>query len=538
MSRRIKKSSRRIQKIFEPIAAAAAFIIRCLINPVFQAILSGALLAASFPILSWSFLAWIGLTPLLIAIKQAKSKSEAFWFGYVTGFVFFFFSIHWLVNVTTFGWLFLSAFEALFFGGFAWAVYESRSFKKFYYGIFWTGFAWTASEFLRAVFPVLGFGWNLLGYSQAGNLLVLQSANTVGVYGLGFGIALINACLAETLFSLSEGFARLLKKCWFAFLFFMIFLPALFVHGLYHFGRPGIPIGTWNISLIQGNIPQSVKWEPMARDKIIEVYTKLTEIVSFDKPDLVIWPEAAFPGYFNKDLDASAVFEVQKKTGIPMIVGAPHLEENDVAFNSAYLVNAGEIKQRYDKQNLVPFGEFIPLKTVLGFLAPFAYSLGVSDFTAGKTKTVFEVMNKEIYFSTLICFEDTFPDLSREFVNRGANFLAVITNDAWFERSSAPYQHLQASVFRAVENGVPVVRAANTGISAFISFKGEILERVEDGKGQAIFVTGAETFSLPVRNKGTYYRRGGWMFPHAATVVFTIMLGIVKLRKPREKRRA
>lgn len=531
MSRRIKKSARRIQKFLEKISAFSGFFISWFLNPFFQAILSGLFLAAAFPNSSKPFLAWVALVPLLAAVRHAKSKSQAFSYGFTAGVVFFLFSIHWLIHVTTFGWLFLTAVESLFFGLFAWAVYEGRGFSSFYPRIFWSALAWTSSEFLRAVFPVFGFGWNLLGYSQSENLLVIQSANTVGVYGLGFGIALVNACLAECLASAGDGFARFLKKCWFAFFFSVIFLPALFIHGLYHFRIPGQTVGTWKISLIQGNIPQSVKWEPMARGKIIEVYTKLTEIVSFDKPDLVIWPEAAFPGYFNKDLDTVSVFEIQKKTGIPIVVGAPHLEENDVAYNSAYLVNAGEIKQRYDKQNLVPFGEYVPLKPFLSFLTPLAYSLGVSDFTAGRVKTVFEIMNREVSFSVLICFEDVFPDLAREFVDRGANFLAVITNDAWFGKSAAPFQHLQASVFRAIENGVPVVRAANTGVSAFISQRGEILERVEDGQGESIFVTGAETFALPVRNKETFYRKGGWLFPHVVTGCFVIMLTLMKFRR-------
>ena len=213
------------------------------------------------------------------------------------------------------------------------------------------------------------------------------------------------------------------------------------------------------------------------------------------------------------------------------MVGSPHLEPDNSAFNSAYLLGPdGDIKQRYDKLLLVPFGEYVPLKSIFGWLEPLAYTLGVSDFSAGKEKTLFELQNGEIHFAVVICFENIFPNLVRSFTDRGAEFLAVMTNDAWFGHSAAPYQHLQASVFRAVENGVPLVHVANTGVSVFISRKGEVLDRVRNPEGKDIFIAGRKTYPLAMENERTFYRRGGWIFPYGALALFVVLLAGKEIR--------
>jgi len=188
----------------------------------------------------------------------------------------------------------------------------------------------------------------------------------------------------------------------------------------------------------------------------------------------------------------------------------------------------GEIQERYDKLYLVPFGEYVPLKPIFGFLEPLAYSLGISNFQPGTEMTQFSLENGNLPFSALICFEDIFPQLARAFVRRGARFLAVMTNDAWFGVTAAPYQHLQASILRAVENGVPIVRSANTGVSAFISNKGEVLDTVTDTKGKKIFATGHKTYPLPLDFSETIYGKGGWLFPYVAVFLYAMIFFIQK----------
>ena len=191
-------------------------------------------------------------------------------------------------------------------------------------------------------------------------------------------------------------------------------------------------------------------------------------------------------------------------------------------YNSAYLVNHKGREARYDKVRLAPFGEFIPWEPVFVFLGlkPLADELKVGDFHAGEDVKIFS-LNDDRKFSTLICIEDMFPSLARRAVRRGAEFLVVITNDAWFSKSAAPYQHLQGSIFRAIENGVPVVRAANTGVSAFVSAGGEVVDRIQDSQGHDLFVMGGLVRSIEVGGKKTLYQRGGHWFGFFCLILMT-----------------
>lgn len=488
-------------------------------SPYFLSFASGILLTLSFPGFHFGFLAWIALVPLFYGLEKLKTRSEVLAAGLTFGMTFFVLSLHWLTYVTAIGWLILALLETSFMLIFIFGAWKLRGIRNTFLKILGIALGWTAAEWIRTDFPVFGFGWNALGYSQAPYPWIRLAANAAGSYGIGFAIVFVNACIYEILFK--PGKKKISKA---ALAGLPVLLALLLAHGLYH-SRPDGDGRKVRISVIQGNIPQSVKWETVARDKIIEIYSKLTEIASYDDPDLIVWPEAAYPGYFNRDFDHVQIMELIKKLGVPALIGAPHLEGEDTAYNSAYLLDAsGQIRGRYDKQYLVPFGEYVPLGPLLGWLKPIAYTLGVSDFSAGHTFKVFQSMNAEYSFSTLICYEDIFPHLARRFVNQGAEFLTVITNDAWFGPTAAGYQHEQASIFRAIENGVPVVRAANTGVSSFISAKGEVLARVQGRDGKETFITGKKTADITLGARPTLYRRGGWIFPYAATAAFVILL--------------
>jgi len=179
----------------------------------------------------------------------------------------------------------------------------------------------------------------------------------------------------------------------------------------------------------------------------------------------------------------------------------------------------GVVKERYDKMFLVPFGEYVPLHSVFGFLEPVAYTMGVSDFTPGDNYEIFRT-ELQVPFGTMICFENVFPNVARKFVEHGASFLMVATNDAWFSKSAAPYQHLQKSIFRAVENGVSIVHCANTGVSAFVSHTGEVSHRVRDNTGEDIFVTGQQTAHIDVVSRPTFYKLFGHRLPYGGMILF------------------
>lgn len=470
----------------------------------------------AFPRFDLSWFAWVSLVPLLIAIQKSRNIRNAFKISCFCGFFFFLGSIFWLRYVTWAGFLLLCLYQAVFFGLFGMSVKFFMEIRKrfFFFLLAIIPALWTVSEWIRAEIPVMGFGWNLLAYSQAGNLWVIQSAKWIGAYGISFLVAFINAGVFLILRTGERN-----RKIGIAAICFSVFALNL-VYGFRECRNDRGPSGPiLRVAVVQGNIDQEEKWDAGLRGLILEKYLKLTELASFDDPDLTIWPEAAYPGFFNEDYSVSPVRFLAEQLKQPLLLGSPHREGVGLYMNSVYLLSAeGELKARYDKIHLVPFGEYIPFKPFLSFLEPYAYALGVSDFTAGKDFTIFELPSPEngpaVRLGTLICFEDVVPELARKFVRRGAQALVVLTNDAWFGKTAAPYQHLQASVFRAVENSVPVIRAANVGVSGFISSKGKVEDRVKNERAYDTWITGV--LIRPVSfgdSPGTFYRKVGFLFP-------------------------
>jgi apolipoprotein N-acyltransferase len=246
------------------------------------------------------------------------------------------------------------------------------------------------------------------------------------------------------------------------------------------------------------------------------------------RPDLVIWPETATPYYFNSSGGADRELAADlkgfvKSNHVPLLFGSPTYEilPGRVVHlrNSAFLLSPeGSALAEYHKFHLVPFGEYIPLKSVLFFVDKMVQAIG--DFQAGREYTVMAVPvpgRQQVKISTVICYEIIFPDLVRRFVDRGATVVTTITNDAWFGRTAAPYQHFSMAVLRAVENRVPVARAANTGISGFIDAKGKILQT------SGIFVEADLLQALAPGSTKTFYTRHGDIFSYLC-VIFTLIL--------------
>lgn len=496
------------------------------LSPKLLAACSGILLAVCYPSPGWGFLAWVAFIPLLAAIHRAHDLSQSLGYGLIAGIAFFGFSMHWLTHVSAPGWIMVTVMESFYFMIFAWLVHRGmRSKRSVIFKALWISLAWTFSEIFRSEMPVFGFGWNLLAYSQSAYVPLIQFANLFGAYGLGFVIAFVNVSF---FYAFAEHKNR---RMVFGFILAAVLtLAGLLGYGKITLGQPARPQEYLRVSILQGNIPQSVKWAVMAKEKILEIYDRLTQLAAMEQSDLIIWPEAAFPGYFNRDLQAEQISRLAQEVQAPLLIGGLRWVSEQEVYNSAYLLEKdGAFQKYYDKLRLVPFGEYVPLKFILGWLTPIADALGVGDFSAGVDSVIFRWGREEWPFGVLICFEDIFSDLARFLADRGAKFIVVITNDAWFGHTGAPFQHLQASIFRAVENGVAVVRSANTGVSAFISHRGEILGTVTDQKGEAIFVFGQKTLDLPLLTSYTFFRKGGWMFPFAVMGVFLIMsLGVAQ----------
>lgn len=294
------------------------------------------------------------------------------------------------------------------------------------------------------------------------------------------------------------------------------------------------------MSLVQGNIEQIKKWDPRYAHEIMKIYANLTEQASKDQPALIVWPETATPGSINEDIKLLIeVRNITMKAGTYLLLGsAAHQKFHEKQIkgfkylNSAFLIRPEPKllkQQRYDKIRLFPFGEYLPLKGII----PWSI-LNVresSDYTPGAEFTIFETPT--FRFGSIICWENVFPDLFRQFVRRGSQFIVNITNEAHFGKTAAPYQLVSISVFRAVENRIFVVRCANTGISCIIDPHGRIVDRIKDDKGQDIFVRGVMSgWIIPLDSRTIYTRYGDWMV--WVVLVGTLIFLIVSFFKKRE----
>jgi apolipoprotein N-acyltransferase len=503
---------------------------------VLPAALSAVLLVASFPDLNINSLAWVAIIPLFFAIEGQK-PSRAFLLAYCTGVLFFLGTLYWLIHVTLPGMIAVVLYLALYFGLFGLSLSGMHSNKL---RLIVAPAAWVVLEWIRSHF-LMGFGWVLLAHSQTGNLTIIQVADILGAYGVSFLIVLVNIAIYLTLKDLLD------RKH--TTLYLMIALSAVFLATAYGVIRlknifPGERL---KVAVIQGNIPQDQKWDERFRKDILNKYERLTREAAGQSPDLVVWPETSVPAFieFEKDV-ADRISALAKNVRAPILVGAPSVASAasaaspDVLYNSAILFDDdGKVIGHYNKLHLVPFGEYVPFKRALSFVERFAPS-PIGDFSAGKEMTVFNFfiqrrsvdralttkLTKKVKFSCLICFEDIFPELGRKAVKNGANFLVNITNDAWFKRSSAPHQHAQSSVFRAVENRVNVVRAANTGLSCFIDQKGAIAAPVEAG-GKDIFVDGFSVHEIVLARTRTFYTVYGDLFVYSC---MGALIGIMLLK--------
>jgi apolipoprotein N-acyltransferase len=443
------------------------------------AAISGALLASSFPRPGFSLLAWVAFVPLLISISS-KSPRGAFKLGMTCGLVAYGGILYWInIVMTTYGklswmvsfslYVFLSAYLALYVA--CTAYFTRRGEEAGISPLLSFPLLWVGLEYLRA-FALTGFPWASLGYSQYRTLPLIQIADITGVYGLSFLIAFANVVIYRIIRGMAKrdgapypaGSAVLL----------VLLLVATLGYGFYRLKSPekGAPL---RVALAQGNIPQDVKWDPAFQESTLAVYEQLSRQACAGGCDLLVWPESALPFYLQSNVGYAARVK-SLATGLKtyLVTGSPAF---DMAggktryLNSAFLLAPdGEILGRSDKMHLVPFGEYVPLARLLPFVSKMV--VGIGDFSPGSAPTPLDIGKGKI--GVLVCFEGIFPELSRAYVREGSRLLVNITNDAWFGRSSAPYQHLSMTVFRAVENRVPLVRAANTGITAIIDSRGHI----------------------------------------------------------------
>lgn len=436
--------------------------------------------------------------------------------------------MYWLNALVKFNWLiipglfilvfYLSIYIVLF------SIFFSLISKKTPNLVFlFSPIVWTALEYLRGLGP-FGFPWASLGYSLYRNITLIQVASFTSVYGISWFIVSVNSVIAFVLVSKKkERFLYLLA----------IGLVGICLH---FYGRKvlnqseGVYINrkaqSLKVAIIQGNIEQEVKWDPLKEEENLEIHFQLTEQAGQQHtPDLIIWPETAITYPFSDHPEiVNRLLSIAKKYNVYLLVGVPdYVSENEEIklYNSAFLISpAGKVLDRYDKIQLVPYGEYTPLSKYFPFLGKLVG--GPMDYSAGKRYTVFEMVskNEKAKFSVLICFESILSHLARRFVKNGADFLIIITNDAWYGRTAAPYQHAYMAVFRAIENGVYIFRAANTGYSCIIDPYGRIISSLD------IFQRGILVKPISLFKKKTFYSLYGDFFAWSCLIlVFVIFVG-------------
>jgi apolipoprotein N-acyltransferase len=498
------------------------------------AVFSGLLLTAAFPKIGLDWLAWFALVPLLAALANLSAK-ESFRIGFIAGLVHYLTLLYWVVPVMrTYGYLPLYLSIAILFLFAAVLALFPAVFSMVLVTVGRTPtrclitmpLLWVGLEYIRT-FIFTGFPWELLGYSQYLRVDLIQIADLLGVYGVSFLIALSNmAVFIGVAFTAKIPWQnrRISKPVLIgAITATAVGLLLTWIYGGWRLKSTDHLIAaspTARVAVIQGNIDQAVKWNPAFQAATIKTQNRLSLSVNSDNPDLIVWPESATPFYLFYDKEPSRkVMDGIQQTDADFLIGSPSFARKDghiVYYNSAYLIRpALKSISKYDKAHLVPYGEYVPFKRWFPFLGKVVAQVG--DFqrgTPGKTMPW-----EKGALGVQICYEIIFPGLSRAMVKNDAVLLINITNDAWFGKTSGPYQHFSMTVFRAVENRRALARAANTGISGFIDPAGRILSATPLLEEAAVAQT------LPLIRTKTFYTRFGDLF--ALTCLTTALFGIL-----------
>lgn len=494
------------------------------LRKIILAIITGLLLSLSFPKADLFFVAWIALVPLFIALQDTTPKA-ALGYGFISGMVFFLLNLYWVKLFGILPWFLLPFFQALYFGFFALIiriVHHHTEDSKI--GILFPPLIWTVLEWLRSLGP-LGFTWGGLGYSQYRFLPLIQIASVTGVYGITFIIVLTNTLIASC-FQKKESLTLFRPKSKFSPKY-LLMLAVLSI-GLPAFAgwlsliqeKPAAKSVT--VAVIQPGIEQSIKWDKGFFDESLSILHRLILKAAFQKPEFIFIPETAITEYLqNNPRLWKKVSSWAEEAGAFLAVGA--LDSSPKApLNTVFVFNPqGNFVDKYAKVKLVPFGEYLPwpVEKTIGHWKVFD---PVQHFSPGKKQVVF--VTPIARFGVLICFESLFPAMSRKLINNRVDFIAILTNDAWFKTTSAPYEHAYIAVFRAVENRVWIVQSANTGISCIIDSHGRIQEKsrlMED----KILVR-----EVAIRGENSFYAHFGDVFVYLCIASSFLLYLVLKKR--------
>lgn len=477
-------------------------------------------MALGLPDWNATWAGWVALVPLLVALREA-TPCQALRLGYTTGFVGFFGIVGWLYSLgpytglpglggyiaSTTGALMLAGYLACYVMLFAWGVvsFVPKEGNRYVLGV---GVFWTACEWLRS-WILTGFPWGALGYTQWNFLPAAQLASLGGIPLVGFLLALSNGALAEGWQLRRE--RKELRRVMLPWA--TILIGALGV-GSVLLWRERSSGERVRVAIVPGNIPQSQRWSRGSLESVFERYLGLLRRAVAEKPELLVMPETSVMIPYLPPERRTQFEDFLRTNRVAVLFGMPKLSAQGTlreGYNAAVLMGPdATVLDEYYKQHLVPFGEYIPLRQYLPRWLT-EQVIGIADYNFGPHSNVLTLPRGEkrpLRLGVPICFESVFPGISREFVVGGANVLAILTNDGWYEGTSAIGQHYAIAVFRAIETRRAVIRAANRGISAFIEPTGRVQPQRVQATDQESIIVGW----VPLREEKTLFVRwGDWV---------------------------
>ncbi|MEY4387397.1 MAG: hypothetical protein RLY20_2680 [Verrucomicrobiota bacterium] len=531
--------------------------------------MAGLALALAFPNFGIAGLAWIAPALMLTAALGATGK-QSFRIGFVAGLAFWLLSLSWLLNIPVkgfpiLGWVALCAYCALFQAVWVWLSWKcfptvNRSIvstsdlaaSSRLARLHWTlvcAALWVALEMLR-VRLLSGFPWSLLGSSQFEMTPLLQISSVTGVFGVSFLIVWTSVslfCAAAMLCGRRREAAEPLRQPQTIRPLrnlggYEVFLPLLavaivFATGYHRITHAAEAPRSIKLTTIQPSIPQTMIWDSSASDERFAELLALSERALSNQTDALLWPEAALPELNDASFLALTNLAAQHKVwflfGADDVVLRPGAtNDTDVlAYNGAWMLSPrGLIADNYHKRRLVIFGEYVPLADTLPFVKWLTPISG--GFSAGTNAAQFHLRDLGIKAAPLICFEDCFPQ-SRDHVADDTDLLVNLTNDGWFGEGAEQWQHAANAVFRAIENGVPLVRSCNNGLTCWIDPQGRLHDIFRDERG-TIYGSGFATFTVPLPatpRQPTFYTRHGDVFGWACVAIASLAVASRSLRR-------
>ena len=459
----------------------------------------------------FGFLNWFSLVPLIFVLTKLTNYKQVFKNTFIWGFVYSFISVFWIafnngVNIVVgiismIATVFILCSNTVIIG-LIWFKIKTIS-KE--YSLFMLPFIWVSIEYIKS-YGVLGFPWINLANSQTGFLYLIQNSEYVGIYGVSFWVVLVNCLLVQFLLKKSKKTIILLAT-FFIFPFISGYLILLNVEEN--------EIDSFKVSLIQPNIgledKRNIYFSQINLDNLIK---KSKECIS-NGTNLVIWPESALPFKELQNINTSnyIIYNILNQNDTYLLSGDITKTENKL-YNSGVLLSKNGIEDIYNKKQLVPMGEYVPFSNNIDYLKNINF--GQTNFTPGTKTTIFKI--NDLSFSSLICFESTFPDINRMHAKEGIDFFVYLVNDGWYTSIFEPRQHARQSIYRAIENRKTVLRCANTGISLVISPTGEIKHET------ALNTEDVITTFITKTNAITFYTKYGNVFAYLVLIITSVFL--------------